>query len=180
MLIAAVTSMFVASTTEVYTNLAFYLIELPTLGFDPPNVERPLISMHIFDDATIRLNYLIGDSIVVWRAWILWTNHSKAHKLLCICLIGTFIGVIVNLTFDILSRFSNNPRFSSLITRALVQILPLFLTNFISTCLIAYKVWEYKVEIKKNLGLSQNRKTKVERVLVLLTESGTIYCLLWV
>ncbi|KAJ7592335.1 hypothetical protein C8J56DRAFT_887039 [Mycena floridula] len=58
-------------------------------------------------------------------------------------------------------------------------MLPLFLTNFISTLLIAYKVWEYKVEIKQNLGLSHNKRTKVEQVLILLAESGSIYCLLW-
>ncbi|KAJ7592103.1 hypothetical protein C8J56DRAFT_1024311 [Mycena floridula] len=181
-LIAAAISMFVASTAQISMDLAFILIQLPAAGFDPPNVERPLIYMSIFIDSMTRLNYLIGDSIVVWRAWILWTNHSKVHMLLCICLFGTFVGVTVDLAFVILfdsSQFSDSPRFSSLLTRSLILLLPLFWTNLISTLLIAYKVWEYKVEIKKNLGLSKNGRTKVERVLILLTESGSIYCFLW-
>ncbi|KAJ7592240.1 hypothetical protein C8J56DRAFT_1131770 [Mycena floridula] len=132
-LIAAAISMFVASTIQISLDLAVWLIQLPTLGFDPPNIERSLINMDIFVATIIRLNYLIGDSIVVWRAWVLWTNHSRVHMLLCICLFGTF----------------------------------------------AYKVWEYKVEIKQNLGLSHNKRTKVERVLILLAESGSIYCFLW-
>ncbi|KAJ7592373.1 hypothetical protein C8J56DRAFT_780895, partial [Mycena floridula] len=132
-----------------------------------------------------RGEYLIGDFIVVWRAWILWTNHSRAHMLLCICLFGTFVGVTVDLALVILydlSQFSDSPRFGSVCLRSLIQILPLFLTNFISTVLIAYKVWyvEYQVEIKQNLGLSKNRRAQVERVLILLTESGSIYCLIWV
>ncbi|KAJ7592299.1 hypothetical protein C8J56DRAFT_1046673 [Mycena floridula] len=67
-LIAAVISMFVASTLQISMVLAVYLSELPTLGFDPPNVERSLIRMDIFSDTMVRLNYVIGDSIVVWRA----------------------------------------------------------------------------------------------------------------
>ncbi|KAJ7592332.1 hypothetical protein C8J56DRAFT_1131939 [Mycena floridula] len=181
-LIAAAISMFVASTIQISLDLAIYLIQLPTLGFDPPNIERPLINMDIFIATMIRLNYFIGDSIVVWRAWVLWTNHPRVRMLLCICLSGTFVGVIVDLAFNILfdlSQFSDSPRFSPTGLRTLVLMLPLFLTNFISTLLIAYKVWEYKVEIKQNLGLLHNKRTKVERVLILLTESGSIYCLLW-
>ncbi|KAJ7592258.1 hypothetical protein C8J56DRAFT_1046625 [Mycena floridula] len=181
-LITAVISMSVASTTQMVIELASYLIQPPTLGFDPPNIERPLINMDIFMATMIRLNYLIGDSIVVWRAWVLWTNHPRVCMLLCICLSGTFVGVIVDLAFNILfqlSQFSDSPRFSPTGPRTLVLMLPLFLTNFISTLLIAYKVWEYKVEIKQNLGLLHNKRTKVEGVLILLTESGSIYCLLW-
>ncbi|KAJ7578240.1 hypothetical protein C8J56DRAFT_797673, partial [Mycena floridula] len=179
-LITAVIIMFIASTTQIFTSLACYLIQLPTLGFGPPNVERPLINMSIFIETMTRLNYLIGDSIVVWRAWILWTNHPRVHTLLCICL---FVGVTVDFAFAILfhlSKSSDSPRFSSL--RSLILTLPLFLTNIISTLVIAYQVWyvEYKVEIKQNLGLSRNKRTMVERVLILLIESGSIYCLLWV
>ncbi|KAJ7592329.1 hypothetical protein C8J56DRAFT_887031 [Mycena floridula] len=162
-LIAATISMFVANTIQISLDLAFYLSQLPTLGFDPPNVEIPIINMDIFIATMTRLNYLIGDSIVVWRAWVLWTNHPRVRMLLCICLSGTF----------------DSPRFSPTGSRTLVLMLPLFLTNFISTLLIAYKVWEYKVDIKQNLGLSHNKRTKVEQVLILLAESGSIYCLLW-
>ncbi|KAJ7592271.1 hypothetical protein C8J56DRAFT_1046645 [Mycena floridula] len=137
---------------------------------------------NVFGATITRLNYLIGDSIVVWRAWVLWTNHSRVHMLLCICLFGTFVGVTVDLVFAVLfelSRFSDTPRFPPTGQRTLILTLPLFLTNLISTLLIAYKVWKYRVETKQNLGLSHNKRNKVERVLILLTESGSIYCLLW-
>ncbi|KAJ7592310.1 hypothetical protein C8J56DRAFT_887015 [Mycena floridula] len=181
-LIAAVTSMFVASTMIVSLELALDLIELSTLGIDPPNIERSAINVDLFIDTVSRLNYLIGDAIVVWRAWVLWNNHPRVHMLLCICLFGTFAGVTVDLAFTslfALSQFSDTPRSPPNSLRLLILTLPVFLTNFISTVLTAYKVWEYRVEIKQNLGLSHNKKTKVERVLILLTESGSIYCLLW-
>ncbi|KAJ7592210.1 hypothetical protein C8J56DRAFT_1131723 [Mycena floridula] len=162
-LIAAAISMFVANMAQISIDLASSLIQLPTVGFDPPNVERPLIYMKILGNTMIRLNFLIGDSIVVWRAWVIWTHHSKVHALLLFCLVGSF----------------DTPKFPPTGSRILILILPLFLTNFVSTLSMGYKVWEYKVEIKQNLGLPQNKRTKVERVLILLTESGSIYCLLW-
>ncbi|KAJ7578237.1 hypothetical protein C8J56DRAFT_1031114, partial [Mycena floridula] len=182
-LIAAVIIMFITTTTQIFMSPAFYLIELLTLGFDPPNIERPVISMNIIRNTMTRLNYLIGDSIVVWRAWVLWTKHPRVRMLLCICLSGTFVGVTVDFAFTILfglSQFSGSPRFSPTGSRTLILTSPLFLTNIISTLVIAYQVWEYKVEIKQNLGLfSPSKRSKVERVLILLTESGSIYCLLW-
>ncbi|KAJ7592354.1 hypothetical protein C8J56DRAFT_887055 [Mycena floridula] len=181
-LIVATISMFLASTTQLAIALAYYLIQLLTAGFDPPNVEGTLIYMNIPSDALVRLNYLIGESIVVWRAWVLWTNHSRVHKLLIVCLVGSFVGASADLIFSILydlSLFSSTPRFPPTGLRTLILTLSLFLTNSVSTLLMGYKVWEYKVEIKRNLGLSQNNRTKVERVLILLTESGSIYCLLW-
>ncbi|KAJ7592374.1 hypothetical protein C8J56DRAFT_1046744 [Mycena floridula] len=180
---AAAISMFLASTTQILINLAFYLIQLPTLRFDPPNIERALIYLHIFSNIGIRCNCLIGDFIMVWRTWVLWTNHSWIHILLCICLIGSFVGASVDFAFTILydlSEFSDTPRFPPTGPQTLILTLPLCLTNMISTLLIVWKVWEYKIKIKQNLGLPQNRRTQVEQILILLTESGVVYSLLWV
>ncbi|KAJ7578235.1 hypothetical protein C8J56DRAFT_898392 [Mycena floridula] len=180
-LIAGVISMFVATTIPIFMLPTAYLILLSTLGSDPPNVGRSPIIMDIFSGSMLRLNYLIGDSIVVWRAWVIWTNNSRVHMLLCTCLFGSFVGVTVDWAFGILfdlSELSDSSSFTSNLFPLMV-FLPLLWTNLISTLLIAYKIWEYKVEIKQNFGPSHNTRTKVERVLILLTESGTIYCLIW-
>ncbi|KAJ7578231.1 hypothetical protein C8J56DRAFT_898387 [Mycena floridula] len=96
--------MFITSTGIVSTDLAFSLSQLPTLG--PPNMEGLLTHVEICNNVMTRLNYLIADSIVIWRAWILWTNHSKVQMLLCICLIAIFVGVTVDLVFAILFKLS--------------------------------------------------------------------------
>ncbi|KAJ7592324.1 hypothetical protein C8J56DRAFT_887027 [Mycena floridula] len=149
-LIVAVISMFVASTTQIILQgLGVYLIQLPTLRFDPP---RPSINMDIFRATVTRLNYLIGDSIVVWRAWVLWTNHPRSK---------------------IFSYWPEDSR--SNVTTVLDK-----LHFYSSYCIQSLDIIrEYKVEIKQKLGLSPNKRTKVERVLILLAESGSIYCLLW-
>jgi hypothetical protein len=86
---------------------------------------------------------------------------------------------------------------------ALIQVLPLLVTNIVATSLMAYKMWcvhihpgqrlrrtfvccvdqprrQYRQQIKVQLDFPKNKKTKVERILVILTESGMIYCLIWV
>ena len=80
--------------------------------------------------------------------------------------------------------------------RALMVTMPLLLTNVVATVLVGGKVWYvglgerfaylltvsvryYRREIKSALG-SWRKTSRVEKVLVLLLESGCIYCLIWV
>ncbi|KAJ7589523.1 hypothetical protein C8J56DRAFT_889067 [Mycena floridula] len=142
-----------------------YVAQFPSFGFHPPDVGSLIHSLSLVINIFLRLNYLISDSIVVWRAWILWTNHVWVHGLLSLCLIGSL---------EVL--FGKAKAAGS--TQSLILTLPLFLTNFIATVLMECKVWQYRVEIKRNLEIGK-KTTKVEKILILLTESGAIYCMLW-
>ncbi|KAJ7595468.1 hypothetical protein C8J56DRAFT_726130, partial [Mycena floridula] len=120
--------------------------------------------------------YLISDSIVVWRAWILWTNHVWVHGLLSLCLIGSLdSGASVDFAFATQAIFGkvNAPGGA----RTLILTLSLvFLTNFIANVLMACKVWYFLCLQKKSQDWGE-KTTKVERILILLTESGAIYCM---
>jgi hypothetical protein len=112
---------------------------------------------------------------------------------------GSTVGLTIDMTFASLYLFGNN-KFTPTGPRTLVMVLPLMFTNVISTASIGVKAWcvsyscyafllaqifprgfrHYRTQIKELLGMPKNRKTNVERILVILTESGTIYCLIWV
>ncbi|KAJ7586026.1 hypothetical protein C8J56DRAFT_1052386 [Mycena floridula] len=171
--------MALLSTGSVALLLAYNLGGLIIYAFNPPDLSRFFLETAIVGDAMRRLNYMISDSIVVWRAWVLWPNHRWARCLLVLCLVGSFIGVCIDFTFVILFDLGNS-KFYPTGPKTLILTLPLFATNLVSTLLIGYKVWEYRTEIKYNLGLGKTTRTKVERILILLTESGMIYCALWV
>ncbi|KAK1215375.1 hypothetical protein PQX77_022022 [Marasmius sp. AFHP31] len=49
-------------------------------------------------------------------------------------------------------------------------------TNFVSTCLIAVRSWEHRQFLRKSAAM---KGTKSEKILIVLTESGFIYCLFW-
>ncbi|KAJ7595333.1 hypothetical protein C8J56DRAFT_1159853 [Mycena floridula] len=176
-LIAATIIMFLCSTLHVAVEIGYYFIQLPALGYNPPDLNKlikVLTDLAIFNS----LIYVISDSVVVWRAWVIWPDYWWVRVLLIFCLFGTFVGVSIDFAFGTLFNLGNN-KFVPTGPRTLILTLPLFLTNLTSTLLMGYKVWEYRAEIKYHLGLEKNTRTQIERVLILLTESGAIYCFLW-
>ncbi|KAJ7595462.1 hypothetical protein C8J56DRAFT_922369 [Mycena floridula] len=179
-LISATIIMFLCSTASVIESLASTLVQLPELGLDAAeNIPIILTNLAISTDCLIRINYLISDAIVVWRAWVLWSDKWQVHVLLSLCWIGSFVGASIDFAFST-RFFLGDDRFIPLGPRTLLLTLPLLLTNVVSTSLIAYKAWQYRRQIKSNLNLADNKRTKLEKILMLLTESGIIYCLIWV
>ncbi|KAJ7116944.1 hypothetical protein C8R44DRAFT_791680 [Mycena epipterygia] len=178
-LLAATFLMFVCSNLQVLEQLVFNVIELETLGPHPPNDTRKLLNLRLSENVFGRVNYLMSDGIVVWRAWVLYQNNLKVRLVLILCLLGSLAGATTDMTFGTLWLFGND-KFTPTGPRALILVLPLLVTNMVSTALMGYKVWQYRRQIKDELDLPKNKKTKIERILVILTESGTIYCLIWV
>ncbi|KAJ7595314.1 hypothetical protein C8J56DRAFT_1042417 [Mycena floridula] len=162
-MIVGIIILFVFATTAVAITAVYDFVQFPTLGFNPPNVDGLLTGIIFSNNLITRFNFLMSDSIVLWRAWVLWPDNIRVRALLILCLLASC------------GRTEFNPTGP----RTLIMTLSGLLTNLVSTLLMGYKVWEYRVEVKNNLGIGGNKSTKVERILILLTESGTIYCLLW-
>ncbi|KAL1659603.1 hypothetical protein GGF50DRAFT_91843 [Schizophyllum commune] len=110
-----------------------------------------------------RMNHVLSDVVVVWRAWILWPSN-KAVK----------VALIVSVAAAYTAHF---PVERDNYIRVFLFILPVVWTNILVTVLIAFKVREYRIEIKSYLGRAT--KTRVERFLVLLVESGCVYSAIW-
>ncbi|KAJ7458487.1 hypothetical protein FB451DRAFT_1273256 [Mycena latifolia] len=178
-LLAATFLMFVCSNLQVIEQLAFNVLQLLTLGADPPNNKTKLLNIRLSENVFGRVNYLMSDAIVVWRAWLLYHDNLKVRLLLSLCMLGSFVGATTDMTFGTLWLYGNL-KYTPTGTRALIMVLPLVITNIVSTSLMGFKVWQYRRQIKASLELPRNRTTKVERILVILTESGTIYCLIWI
>ncbi|KAF8166785.1 hypothetical protein K438DRAFT_249941 [Mycena galopus ATCC 62051] len=121
----------------------------------------------------------MSDAIVVWRAWILWQDSIRIKILLSLCICVSLVGITTDMSFIGLYLFGNN-NFLPTGPRTLALILPLMFTNIVATILFGIKSWIYRVRIKEFLGVPKNRRTNIERILVILTESGGIYCLFWV
>ncbi|KAJ7289872.1 hypothetical protein C8J57DRAFT_1278571 [Mycena rebaudengoi] len=178
-LIAAMLLMFACSNIQVIEQLAFNVIQVVALGHDQPDNDILLRNIRLSENVFGRLNYFMSDAIVVWRAWVLWEGNVSVRALLSLCLFGTFVGLTIDMTFGALWLFGNN-KFTPTGPRTLVMVLPLVFTNVVSTASIGVKAWHYRKQIKELLGLPKNKKTNIERILIILTESGTIYCLLWI
>ncbi|KAI4519073.1 hypothetical protein K525DRAFT_272057 [Schizophyllum commune Loenen D] len=139
-------------------------------------------------DTSFHISYLVGDALVVWRAWVLWPRSWVARSLLATCMVFTVgkctlfgSGILLNtppvgLSVDLYIDFSAVELSKALNAPMIIAVL---LTNALATILVGIRVWEYRRNIASALG--QNTfGLQVGRILVLLLESGLFYCVIWV
>ncbi|RDX42086.1 hypothetical protein OH76DRAFT_144034 [Lentinus brumalis] len=143
----------------------------------------------------LTVNVVIGDSIVWWRAWVLWPDNRVVRSICAIVIMLTTLTGVLD-TKDacrMQAAAAGNtipaPQLGlgSVATRGtmfsgdawgIAAGLSSFLTNAIATSLIAYRAWEHRRVVMSYLR-GQSRRTQVERTLALLVESGLLYCALW-
>ncbi|KAL1682758.1 hypothetical protein EV122DRAFT_203130 [Schizophyllum commune] len=170
----AIAGLFLSSLVGVVLNMMFYLVQIPTFGWDLDSIWDLLVRMNVAIASTYRFNYFVSDAIVVWRAWVLWPNSRIAKGALCVCLAGSLVGVIVECVWTVEDLVEGEPAI-----RTLMMTVPLLATNVVATVLVGIQVWIYRRDIKGSFG-PVTKTTRVEKVLLLLVESGLVYCLIWV
>ncbi|KAL1700698.1 hypothetical protein EV121DRAFT_213675, partial [Schizophyllum commune] len=135
------------------------------------------ISLGIVLSVFYRVNYFASDIVVVHRAWVLWPNNRLARSILASCLSASLLGVIIDCILVI--RHGKKSGLAPPAAETLVKTVPLLVTNLATTFLVGIRFWCYQHNIRRYLGPLTPR-TRVEKVLVLLMESGFAYCLVWV
>ncbi|THH04969.1 hypothetical protein EW146_g10030 [Bondarzewia mesenterica] len=154
-----------------------------TLESKYPTVNETTLKLSFVDQYLSSINFLVGDSIIIWRVWVLYDGKRKIMIVpiipLIIATVTTFL--VGGLQSRVLSTNVEDPNDIYNILAFWFQVATYGLelaTNLAATSLIAYKAWKHRKLIKSALG--PRRKTKVEKVLALLVESGVLYCILWI
>ncbi|KAE9410654.1 hypothetical protein BT96DRAFT_969021 [Gymnopus androsaceus JB14] len=115
------------------------------------------------------LIYLIGDLIVIWRAWVVWT-HSKIVKLFLAFFVLVVIGInLADASVDNQKQLTVSGQ--TVILDCVFFALSLSV-NVTLTLLIAYRTWMYHRSWDGIVIL--RGKTFVGRILLLFVESGAI------
>ncbi|KAF5388665.1 hypothetical protein D9757_004735 [Collybiopsis confluens] len=124
------------------------------------------------------VNYVCSDIVLNWRAFVFW-NQDRRILAIPIFLLGSSIitmfvsvGTANNPHIDMLARMEDSNR--SLFAAWLLS----FATNIAATTLMAIKTWQHRGFIRKHMEAS-NRSTFTSKVMILLVESGVIYCSFW-
>ncbi|KAE9395751.1 hypothetical protein BT96DRAFT_922602 [Gymnopus androsaceus JB14] len=118
---------------------------------------------------TTNLILLIGDLIIIWRAWAVWM-HSRMVKLLLALFVLVVIGV--NLADAFVDNQKHLTATGQTVTLDSVFFALSLSVNVTLTLLIAYRTWTYHRSMR---GISTLQgKTLVGRILLLLVESGAI------
>ncbi|THU83203.1 hypothetical protein K435DRAFT_971657 [Dendrothele bispora CBS 962.96] len=134
-------------------------------------------------EALFLLNMMVGDAVVVWRAWVIWERRHALILFPVICLLAA-LGFAIT---DIICLHASSLPTASTIpigARICVWAEPIswalsLLTNIVSTSLIAIKAWLFRQAIKQLLGSTPPR-SRAHRIMILLVESGFIYCFFWI
>ncbi|KAK7443266.1 hypothetical protein VKT23_015863 [Stygiomarasmius scandens] len=137
--------------------------------------------LRVVSDVLARTNFVLGDGVVVWRAWILFPSSKTVKGLLTICILGSIACSVADITFRVVLGTDNAGTFYSAPQIGhMLLVLPLLLTNVVSTVLIAYREWRYRQEVVKYLTIASGLNTKIKKILLLLIESGLVYCCFWI
>ncbi|KAF5353821.1 hypothetical protein D9758_010575 [Tetrapyrgos nigripes] len=202
-------AMLILSLMSLVLEFEYNVVQIPSIGYNPPDPDwltRVMANITIAGAFMHRLNFLASDGIVVWRAWVLFPRNLTVRIVLVLCMIGSTGELKIDVYLSARDGLTNlNLKVGILVDAGrgaarvledpaaqgdgqapgapvggLVMSLPLFITNVIATLLIGHKARMHRQEMKKNLASCSNSVVKVQKVLLLLVESGVAYCILWI
>ncbi|KAF5353819.1 hypothetical protein D9758_010577 [Tetrapyrgos nigripes] len=172
-------AMLILSLVSLVLEFEYNVVQIPSIGYNPPDPDwltRVMANITIAGAFMQRLNFLGSDGIVVWRAWVLFPRNLTVRIVLALCMIGSTdlnlkVGILVDAGRGAV-RVLGDPsaqgdgQAPGAPVEGLIMSLPLLITNVIATLLIGHK--------------ARNSVVKVQKVLLLLVESGVAYCILWI
>ncbi|ETW81524.1 hypothetical protein HETIRDRAFT_426913 [Heterobasidion irregulare TC 32-1] len=133
---------------------------------------KPLLQARLF--API-INFVICDAIILWRAWVLWNYSLVVLLISSVCMlgaVGTGLFTLAERRMFFAAGGSMNIGMYGLSIATLG-------TNVVGTALIAYRAWQLRRQITSNISGSQHPRTKVQKILIFLVESGALYVVIW-
>ncbi|KAI0260419.1 hypothetical protein BC834DRAFT_973431 [Gloeopeniophorella convolvens] len=194
--------MFTLSTTywALSVTALIQLIKGWFLPADPSRYNLP--SYHQLFSALVLVNYVMTDGVVVWRAWAICASESRRLLFVSVfflgCATGTFqllpaqletlhpsdvvsVCVTIAIRIALMSMSSTDHRRPHLddtinVTQVAASAFSL-LTNITATGAIGFKVWRWRIDMRRlgSPGSLYVMKSRAGRVLALLAESGVIY-----
>ncbi|KAE9402410.1 hypothetical protein BT96DRAFT_918253 [Gymnopus androsaceus JB14] len=177
-LLAVTSLMYIGASAFEIDYLLIFLNDIKQLGALPhPVALQPNATFYV-SIIFSRINYLLSDGVVCWRAWVLYPHSKPVQGLLIFCMLGSGAAVLTDAILGT-ERLLKGIVDMGISLFNLDLYLPLLLTNVVATVLVGYKFWQYRQEIKEHF-YKPRQKTQVGSILVLLTESGLLYCFFWI
>ncbi|KAI0322057.1 hypothetical protein OF83DRAFT_1167851 [Amylostereum chailletii] len=141
----------------------------------------------LVEEVLVAVISVIGDSIVLWRACVIWGMRkgmcifSVILILVQICSwVVLTIGLVVSKTVPatpVSFRPLGSPSAVADLTALAFSVS--LVANVWATAMVAYKTWKHRRDVRRYLN-NCTRKSAVEAVSLLLVESGVVYAILWI
>ncbi|THU83275.1 hypothetical protein K435DRAFT_807631 [Dendrothele bispora CBS 962.96] len=117
-------------------------------------------------------NYLIGDAIIAWRAYVLWPQSRIIRALLFLLFLGSAVSCVYNsikFVIDINQVVVNKGNVNAIAPATSANMFLSFGLNFFATSFILIRVWMFR-RTMKSASIRRAQSTAYQ-ILLLLTES---------
>ncbi|KAJ7585840.1 hypothetical protein C8J56DRAFT_1085982 [Mycena floridula] len=115
---------------------------------------------------------IFGDSIVVWRAWAVWSDHQSVIILPALTLLATFATFITQCSMQTIESNASDFVSGEIAALAIAATVLSIATNLLAVLLIGLKAYQHWKFMKDIVGVGTSAAGKV---LMFLTESGIVY-----
>ncbi|KAJ6554372.1 hypothetical protein B0H19DRAFT_1262745 [Mycena capillaripes] len=191
-MLCVVVYLYASSLTLWALNATFWFKTAHALLLDNPNAPLPdrrdpaIESTAMLGtpmEALFMFNMVVGDTVVIWRAWVLYQRTLWVVSIPCIMLLMSFIFSVVDITCLTGAGWSDQSAIASGgVVCAHAELMAWafsFVTNATCTILIGYKAWHHRRSMKALNIVGNPRRLSADKMLSILVESGFIYCLFW-
>jgi len=180
-LLAIISCMYIGACISQFVYIQKFILVIENLGGPPlPPIALGPQSEKIWLAIFTGINYLLSDGVVCWRAWVLYPQNKTAKGVLVLCMLSSVAALATGYAIGTNLQLVNFKASSTPILN-LTYYMPLLFTNMVATMLVGAKFWVYRREIFDHLcSRQEKRKSVVNPVLILLTESGIVYCVFWI
>jgi len=144
------------------------------------NLWGPETATHIICQG---INSVLGDSIVIWRAWVVWGRRLPVVLVPVILLVGVGLSSFIMVFAQ--RHGPNNPNWVTVFMKSMIVLPCLTLaTHIVSTTLLLWRVYALTFTTRKVERLEANsagtyRTVQYRRLLKIIIQSGALYCLTW-
>ncbi|KAL1740438.1 hypothetical protein HDZ31DRAFT_76892 [Schizophyllum fasciatum] len=189
--ISVILLLFASVTINTACVLAVILFQLSrgfTRNLDQPLLQRFIAADHetlwmfVYQTWAQPIQFIAGDSIIVWRAWIFWRGRRGVQYALLVVLIADAAMAIAYgvWTTEKIYDSIRNPAVGAAMLGATTFLS--FGTNLLSTTAIAVKAWRNHSRLAATFSFSSMSGTghgirRMESIFFILVESGVFLCL---
>ncbi|KAJ7141413.1 hypothetical protein C8R44DRAFT_763377 [Mycena epipterygia] len=167
------TAYWAYSVADVVARMQFFI--------DPehPTLYNQVTKPYDLFNALVLINYALSDGIVVWRAWIICSrDHRKFLYLSIVFLILTAMSITATIALRIGTvvepKLGQRNFFVEVLNVLQVSnVGTSLISNLTATGIIGTTAWRHRQSIKAAF----RKKTKGDQIMIVLLESGLLYCL---
>ncbi|KAI5832763.1 hypothetical protein K523DRAFT_413879 [Schizophyllum commune Tattone D] len=172
-LLVVTTAMFCLASTFVVIDIVLLRDYVNIMAGRATEEDPNFLRCWIAQNVIFRIMFMLSDTVVVWRAWVIWRHIRKARFVLIACLTISYLGLLADIGIIVWERIL--VYYEDQYWYSLILTLPTLLTNIVVTTMTGIRAWTHHKFMMSGIT-SREYTQRVFKALLVLCISGTMYC----